>query len=379
MDKETLYTIALTQVRGIGPVTARRIYDKAGSATAIFENLRHLPDVLPDATPRIISLLQTAADAPLRRAEQELERIAHKAVQCLTIQQHNYPLRLRECNDAPLVIYFCGNADLNRQHIISMVGTRKCTPYGRDICHQFISELKDYDPDILIVSGLAYGIDICSHREALANGMDTVAVLAHGLDQIYPSMHRKIAVEMTRHGGLLTEHVTGTTPEKENFVQRNRIVAGLSDVTIVVESAEKGGSLITANMAHSYQREVLAFPGRIYDECSKGCNRIIQNEMAHPLRSAEDLFNMMNWKRKGVEGAAVQGELFVRMTEDERRIVGCMQGVEEKSVGTLVSETGMAYSAISVVMFELESKGVVEYVSGNRYRLVRPLGNGVSV
>ena len=370
MDKETLYTIALTQVRGIGPVTARRIYDKAGSAAAIFENLHHLPDIIPDVTPKLITLLQ-ADDTPLRRAEQELEHISNKSVDCFTIQDNRYPFRLKECDDAPVVIYFCGNANLNSQHVISMVGTRKCTPYGRDICRQFISELKEYDPDILIVSGLAYGIDICSHREALSNGMNTVAVMAHGLDRIYPSMHRKTAVEMTRHGGLLTEYMTGTTPEKENFVQRNRIVAGISDVTIVVESAEKGGSLITANIAHSYQREVLAFPGRIYDEHSKGCNRIIQSEMAHPLRSAEDLFNIMSWKRRGKEGRSMTQGLFVNLTEEERRLVECLKEADEMSVGTMVSKTGMAYSAISVVLFELENKGIVEYVGGSRYRLLR--------
>jgi len=370
MDKEVFYTIALTQLKGVGPSMARQLYERAGSATALFENRHHLQDVIPDASPKLISLMQ-AVDVPLKRAEQELELMSKKSIKCITIKDERYPLRLRECDDAPTVIYLCGNADLNRQHVVSIVGTRRCTAYGRDICRQFIGELKEYDADILIVSGLAYGIDICSHREALANGMDTVAVMAHGLDRIYPAVHRETAIKMTQHGGLLTEYVTGTTPEKGNFVQRNRIVAGLSDVTIVVESAEKGGSLITANIAHSYQREVLAFPGRIYDEHSKGCNRIIQNEMAHPLRSAEDLFTIMNWKRKGGEPHAVQQQLFVQLNGEERKLIECLKTADDKPVNQLVSETGMSYSSISVLMFELENKGLVEFMGGARYRLLR--------
>jgi len=368
INKETLYTIALTQVDGVGLSIGRQLYDKAGSATALFENRHHLQDMIPDIKPELVHLLQDV-DTPLRRAEQELEFISRKAMQCITCRDERYPQRLLECADAPLVLYYCGNANLNKQRIISMVGTRRCTNYGRDICHQFIGELKELDENILIVSGLAYGIDIVSHREALAHGMETVAVMAHGLDRIYPSHHHQTAVEMTRQGGLLTEYVTGTTPEKGNFVQRNRIVAGLSDVTIVVESAEKGGSLITASIAHSYQREVLAFPGRVYDECSKGCNRIIQNEMAHPIRSGEDLFKIMNWKAKSRRQPRQQ-ELFLSLTDDERKVVECLKAADEQSISTILAETGLAYSNASVLLFELESKNVIETLAGSRYRLL---------
>ena len=370
MDKETLYAIALTQVKGIGVQLARQLYERAGSATALFENRHNLQDIIPDANARLVSLMQDL-DIPLRRAEQEAELIGRKAMECVDIRDERYPLRLRECDDAPLVLYFCGNANLNRRHVVSIVGTRRCTAYGRDICRQFVADLKDADPDMLIVSGLAYGIDICAHREALANGLDTIAVLAHGLDRIYPYPHRGTATEMTKHGGLLTEYTTGTTPERGNFVQRNRIVAGLSDVTVVVESAEKGGSLITANIAHSYQREVAAFPGRIFDEYSKGCNRIIQNEMARPIRSAKDLFSIMNWQAQAAKPKAVQQDLFVSLTTDEQRIVECLKSADDKAINQIVGETGISYSGISVMMFELENKGIVEFLGSTRYRLRR--------
>ncbi|MBQ9362371.1 MAG: DNA-processing protein DprA [Bacteroidaceae bacterium] len=370
MNKETLYTIALTQIKGVGLSLGRQLYDRAGSATVLFENRRNLQDVIPDVRPELVSLMQDV-DLPLKRAEQELEFMEGKAVQCITCSDERYPRRLLECQDAPLVLYFCGHADLNKQRIVSMVGTRRCTNYGRDICNGFVKELKEADPDILVVSGLAYGIDICSHRAALANGMDTVAVLAHGLDRIYPSMHRKTAVEMTRQGGLLTEYLSDTTPEKGNFVQRNRIVAGLSDVTIVVESAEKGGSLITASLAHGYNREVLAFPGRIYDEHSKGCNRIIQNEMARPLRSAEDLFAIMNWKPRSGERKQKQQELFLSLTDKQRRVVDVLKTSDDVAISQVVTETGMPFSEISVLMFELENMGVVDFVGATRYRLLR--------
>ena len=369
-EKETLYTVALTLVKGVGVNLGRKLYEQAGSATALFENRHCLQDVIPDAKPELVRLMQDV-DLPLKRAEQELEWMAGKAVRCLTCNDEEYPKRLLECVDAPLVVYYCGNADLNKQRVVSMVGTRRCTGYGRDICQHFVEELKEADPDIMVVSGLAYGIDICSHRAALAQGMETVGVLAHGLDRIYPSVHRKTAVEMTRQGGLLTEYVAGTVPERGNFVQRNRIVAGLSDVTIVVESAEKGGSLITANLAHGYGREVLAFPGRVYDERSKGCNRIIQNEMARPVRSAEDLFAIMNWKPKGDKAKAKQQDLFVSLTEKERQVVDCLQKADDVAIGQIVAETGMPFSEISVLMFELENRGIVDFVGATRYRLLR--------
>lgn len=369
-ENELLCTIALTQIKGVGPGTARSLCEAAGGAVQVMEHRNSLKDIVPDASPHLLELM-TGADWAMERAKREMEQMQSKKIDCITFTDPRYPQRLLECPDAPIVLYHCGNANLNAKHIISMVGTRKCTDYGRDICRNFVAELKELFPDALIVSGLAYGIDIHSHKAAIANGMPTIGVLAHGLDRIYPYANRQTAVEMTKHGGLLTEYVMGTTPEKGNFVQRNRIVAGISDVTIVVESADKGGSLITANIAHSYQREVLAFPGRVYDEMSKGCNRIIQNEMAHAIRSAEDFCNIMGWAPETPQHSPVQQELFVELTSEEQKITDCLGTADSKPVSAIVAETGLTFSRVSVMMFNLENKGIVQLTGGARYRLLR--------
>lgn len=367
---ELLCTIALTQIKGVGPGSARALCEAAGGAVHVMEHRNSLKDIMPDVSPHLVELMADA-DRALDRAKREIEQMQSKKIECITFNDPRYPQRMLECPDAPIVLYHCGNTDLNAKRIISMVGTRKCTDYGRDICRNFVAELKELCPDALIVSGLAYGIDVHSHKAALDNGLPTVGVLAHGLDRIYPYANRQTAVQMTKNGGLLTEYVMGTTPEKGNFVQRNRIVAGISDVTVVVESADKGGSLITANMAHSYQREVLAFPGRVYDEMSMGCNRIIQSEMAHAIRSAKDLCYIMGWETETPQHSPVQQELFVQLTNEEQKIVDCLNTADSKTVSAIVAETGLAFSRVSVTMFNLENKGIVQLTGGARYRLLR--------
>ena len=262
--QETLCTIALTQIPNLSLANAKMLYQTLGTATQLFENRHCIRDIIPDATDRLQNAMKNADEA-LKRAEAEMQYIELHHIQPLCYNDPDYPQRMKECDDAPLILYYLGNADLNSSRIINMVGTRRCTEYGKDICNHFIADLKRYYPDTIIVSGLAYGIDVNAHRAALANDMETIGVLAHGLDRIYPALHRSTAATMTTHGGLITEYISGTTPEKMNFVRRNRIIAGISDATIVVESAKKGGSLITADIAESYHRDVFAFPGRLYD------------------------------------------------------------------------------------------------------------------
>lgn len=366
---ESFYSIALTQIKGLGLIHAKNVYDTFGSATAVFENRGDIKSYIPDATPRLIEVFQHV-DLALKRAEQELEYVSKKNVRILAMNDDSYPQRLRECDDAPIVLYYCGNGDLNKSKVISMVGTRKITEYGKDLCASFVADLKRYYPDALIVSGLAYGVDIHSHRAALANGMDTVGVLAHGLDRIYPSVHRNTAIEMVNHGGLLTEYMSGTTPEKMNFVSRNRIVAGMCDACIIVQSAQKGGSLITASLAQAYDREVFAFPGRLNDEFSVGCNKLIQDNKAHLLLSAEDLINEMNWHNPLEKSSQpIQRELFVDFTEDEQLIVNTLKGFDEKPINCIVQETGLNFSSVSVTLFSLEMKGIVRSIGGARYKL----------
>ena len=237
-EQETIYTMALTRTPRVNTATQHRLMEELGSATAVFDHCRHIRDFYPDASDKLAAALQEM-EAQVPRAEEELEFSQKHHIKCLCYHDTDYPSRLRECDDAPLLLYYKGNADLNRTHVINMVGTRHCTEYGKDICRRFVDELATLCPDVLVVSGLAYGIDIHSHRAALDNGLDTVGVLAHGLDQIYPRLHRDTAIQMTSQGGLLTEFMSRTNADKVNFVRRNRIVAGMADATIVVESAEK--------------------------------------------------------------------------------------------------------------------------------------------
>ena len=255
-NDERLCSIALTLCPGIGHIGAKRLIDAIGSAVDVFGYRKELPERLPGVNSSII----TALDCPAAflRAEREMEFVEKNRLTCLTLRDEAYPSRLRECEDAPIVLFFKGNTDFNRLHVINMVGTRRATEYGKRFCADFVHDLSVLLPDALIVSGLAYGIDIHAHRAALADNMSTVAVLAHGLDRIYPSVHRKTAVDMLVNGGLLTEFLSETTPDRHNFVSRNRIVAGMCDATIVVESAAKGGSLITADLADGYHRDCLS-------------------------------------------------------------------------------------------------------------------------
>lgn len=370
--QEIISTIALTKLRGLGLLNARTLMDTLGSATEVFAHRKDIVSLIPDASQRLIAALADTGSA-LKTAEEEMEFIEAKHLKALTLNDENYPQRLKECEDAPLVLYSCGTADLNSQRIISIVGTRKCSEYGREVCENFIADLKRYYPDTLIVSGLAYGIDICAHRAALDNGMSTVGVLAHGLDTIYPSMHRKTAADMVhQQGGLLTEYTTHTTPEKGNFVRRNRIVAGMCDACIVVESSQRGGSLITAELALEYNREVLAFPGRVYDECSKGCNNLIRSQQATLITCAEDLLQAMGWKNplaKAPKQKAVQQDLFPELTDEERTIVNTLKNVDDKHVNQIAIDTNIPYARVSMLLFDLEMNGIVKALGGARYRL----------
>ena len=368
---ETLYAMALTRIPRMSLSNINMLYTTLGSATSVYEHRNSIRDVLPDATERLASALR-GMDEALKRAETELEFAQKKHIRCLTMQDADYPQRLLECPDAPIVLYFCGNANLNASRIINIIGTRHCTDYGRDICRNFIADLQRHHPDTLIVSGLAYGIDINAHRAALDSGMQTVGVLAHGLDRIYPSVHRTTAVNMAHQGGLLTEYMSQTAPDKLNFVRRNRIVAGMCDATIVVESAAKGGALITAELAESYHRDVFAFPGRIYDQYSEGCNRLIKSNRATLIQTADDFLEAMCWSNpQAASPAPLQQELFPELTAEEQLIVGTLEKADDKQINQIVVETGMPFSRVSSLMFELELKGMVRVLGGARYKLIR--------
>jgi len=366
---ERICSIALTLCPGIGHRGAKRLVDEVGSAVEVFQRRNEITDLVPDAAPRV----SEALDCPeaFQHAEKEMEFVEKNHITCLTLQDEAYPSRLRECEDAPVALFFKGHADLNKLHVIDMVGTRKATDYGKQFCADFVKDLATLVPDVMIVSGLAYGIDIYSHRAALANHLSTIGVLAHGLDRIYPYVHRQTAVEMLENGGLLTEFLSGTNPDAFNFVSRNRIVAGMSDATIVVESAEKGGSLITAELAEGYGRDCFALPGRHSDTLSKGCNLLIRDNKAALIENAEDFVKAMGWKSPTiVKPQNIQRELFLDLTEEEQRIVDILRRQGDLQVNTLVVQSNIPVNRISMLLFNLEMKGVVRAMVGGVYRLL---------
>lgn len=372
-SQETLYAIALTRISYFNTATCLQLYRKLGSATAIMENRNNIKDVISDASPRLINALSDVSEA-LHRAEAELEFDNAHTIRPLTMACDDYPERMRNCDDAPIVLFYRGNADLNQRRIVSVVGTRHCTAYGQDIINNFCRSLKELCPDVLIVSGLAYGVDICAHRNALKNGFDTVGVLAHGLDMLYPSAHRDTAKEMLSHGGLLTEFLTNTNPDKMNFVRRNRIVAGISDATIVVESAARGGSLITADIAQSYARDVFTFPGNVNSPYSEGCNKLIRDNKAALITCAEDFVNAMGWEQdnkvKEARAKGIERQLFPELTAEETRIVELLQKNNDLQLNIIAVQTGLPIGSISALLFSLELKGVIKLYAGGVYHLL---------
>lgn len=366
MSSEILSSMLLQRTLPMNAGVQCQLVNALGSATAVYENRKDLSDALPEATPHLIELL-SHMDDHRQRVEEEMAFVEKNKIQCLCLNDEKYPKRLSNCPDAPILLYYLGNSDLNTRHIINMVGTRHCTEYGKQLCADFLRELKALVPDVLVVSGLAYGIDINAHREALKNGLQTVGVLAHGLDQIYPRLHRDTAIEMTKHGGLLTEFMSRSTAEKVNFVSRNRIVAGIAEATIVVESKSKGGSLITAGIANDYSRAVFAFPGRIGDELSAGCNKLIYDNKASLLLNAEDFVKSMGWTAQRRQ-QPIQQELFPTLTPQEQAIIDALKKSDGCDINQLAVLTNTPIPALTTILFDMELRGLVKSLNGGKYR-----------
>lgn len=366
-----LYQIALTQIDGVGDVLAKNILEVVGSAKEIFESSKKALTSIKGISDKLVN--EILNPTVLIKAEKELEFVLKNKIQTYFFTEDNYPYRLKECSDSPILLYFKGNTDLNAQKIISIVGTRKSTNYGNLFCSNFIKELSYNFPDILIVSGLAYGIDIEAHRAALNNDFNSIAVLAHGLDRIYPSAHRRTAIEMLEKGGILTEFTSNTEPDKFNFVRRNRIVAGLSDATIVVESGTKGGSLITADLANSYNREVFATPGRITDKESIGCNMLIEQNKAILLQSAESFIKQMQWdvaSKQTTSPKIVQHSLFFDLDDQEQQIYDLLSSTDEPLHSNFISnQVGISVSSLLSILISMEMKELIINTPGSFYKL----------
>lgn len=364
MNKELLYQIALTRIPNIGDIHARSLINIYGNAETIFKaSKKELEKIEGIGTVRAAAI-KTFQD--FGNCEKELLFIEKNNVQPLFITDINYPKRLLNCYDSPVLLYHRGNANLNAEKIISIVGTRNHTGYGKYICEKLVEEMAE--ENILVLSGLAFGIDTIAHKAALRQGLSTVAVLAHGLDRIYPYQNKSLARQMTEQGGLLTDFASGNKPDKQNFPKRNRIVAGLCDALIVIESGKKGGSIITAELANSYNKDVFAIPGKATDVKSEGCNYLIQNNKAGLLNSAADLVQMMNWKPQPKK-INTQKQLFIELSTDEKKLVNILQNRETVHIDELMLKAALSSSAMAAALLNLEMQGVISSLPGKMYRL----------
>ena len=366
---EQVALLALSKVQATQLAVIHSLIEEVGSAKELIENAGNIKDIVPEAGPRLCELLND--ESLIVNAEKEIEFIEKNNIRLICKGNKDYPYRLAECNDAPLVLHGMGNADLNAKHIVSIVGTRHASEYGKSVCENFVADLAKFVPGTLIVSGLAYGIDVCAHRAALKAGLPTVGVLAHGLDRIYPTAHRSTAKSMIENGGLLTEFMSGTNPFPQNFVQRNRIVAGMADATVVIESASKGGSLITASLATGYDRDCFAFPGRINDQYSQGCNELVSRNRAALITSAYDFVEAMNWevatKKKSAED--LQTELFPDMSPEETAVMTALrENSDGLQVNQMVVQLNTPINKLLPLLFEMEMKGYIKAVAGGCYR-----------
>ena len=373
-SQEILNTAILTRLSYYHLNTMAELYRQLGSATAIVEQRKELRTLFP-SLPRKISEALSDIDAVRKRAEEELEYAERHAITVLTPLDDGYPRRLKECDDAPLMLFYKGTADLNATHIINIVGTRHSTPYGQDLIRRFVADLRTLCPDVLIVSGLAYGIDICAHRQALDNGLATIGVLAHGLDDLYPTAHRDTANRMVAQGGLLTEFMTRTNADKLNFVRRNRITAGISDACVLVESAAKGGGLITTRISKDYNRDVFAFPGPVGAPYSEGCNRLIRDNGAALITSAEDLVRAMGWEQDALLAQArrqgIERQLFPDLSADEQKVVDVLQKNNDLQLNIISVKCALPVGTVTSLLFTLEMKGVVKAFAGGTYHLIK--------
>lgn len=373
-SQELLNTAILTRLSYYHLNTMVELYRQLGSATAIVEQRKELRTLFP-GLPRKISEALSDINAVRKRAEEELAYAERHGITVLTPLDDGYPRRLKECDDAPLMLFYKGTADLNATHIINIVGTRHSTPYGQDLVRRFVADLRILCPDVLIVSGLAYGIDICAHRQALDNGLATIGVLAHGLDDLYPTAHRDTANRMVAQGGLLTEFMTRTNADKLNFVRRNRITAGISDACVLVESAAKGGGLITTRISKDYNRDVFAFPGPVGAPYSEGCNRLIRDNGAALITSAEDLVRAMGWEQDARLAQArqqgIERQLFPDLSADEQKVVDVLQKTNDLQLNIISVKCALPVGTVTSLLFTLEMKGVVKAFAGGTYHLIK--------
>jgi len=363
-EDKIIYKIALALIPKVGPILARRIVSYCGGVEEVFKKKKSFLIKIPGLGDSIANNIVNPNI--LKQAEKELNYIEKNNIKILFYLDDNYPSRLSQCEDAPIIIFIKGDINFEVSKVLSIVGTRHATNYGLDFCEKLISDLQEYKEDLIIISGLAFGIDVQAHKCALKYGIKTVAVLGHGLNYIYPAEHRSIAKKIENNGANITEYTSNIAPAMGNFVSRNRIIAGLSDATIIIESRKEGGALITAEFANSYNREVFAIPGRISDLYSEGCNNLIKTNKAAMITSANDLKYFMNWANtypcKEVEKPLIQ------ISPTEEKLLNLIKENQEISIDTIIRLSKLNISEISIILFQLECKGLIKCLPGKIYK-----------
>lgn len=364
-DQDLFYLLALLKVEGVGDIMAKKLLTHCGNAEAVFKTKTNQIAAIDGVGSVLLNNLKDKS--VFEKANRELEFINANNINVSFFQDENYPERLKHCFDSPVLIFSAGNINLKNKKIISIVGTRQITSYGTEFCKKLIEDLAPLDP--VIVSGFAYGVDIVAHQLAMDYNLQTIGVLAHGLNQIYPKTHKKYVAAMEQNGGFITEFWSTANPDKENFVRRNRIVAGMTEATIVIESADRGGSLITANLANDYNRDVFAVPGRVTDKYSQGCNDLIKTQKANVLTSAADLVYILNWNIEN-KGKTVQKQLFVELEPDEQKIYDFLLKNGKELLDMIALQCDFPIYKISGLLLNMELKGVIRPLPGKLFEAI---------
>ena len=365
-EDELIAVLRLLNIPNIGDITAKKLIAHCGSAKAIFSDKRHQLLKIDGIGTHTLKELQDAVHR--EAAESEYAYMKRKNIAYTYFLDPNYPNYLKHCIDSPVLLFKRGNINLEGRKVISVVGTRNITSYGTTFCERFIEEIAPLNP--VIVSGFAYGIDICVQRAAIKHGLQTIGCLAHGLNQIYPKVHAKYLDDVEKNGGFFTEFWSNSNPDRENFLKRNRVIAGMAEATIVVESAEKGGSLVTADIANSYNRDVFAVPGRTEDKYSLGCNNLIKQQKAHMLTAAADLIYMLGWHVEEKKSSPVQKQLFVEMDAAEQTIYGYLQQQGKQLLDSIALDCQMPVFKVSSTLLNMEMKGVVRPLPGKLFEAI---------
>jgi len=367
LNQELTYLIGITNVPNVGAVKAKSLIAYCGSATAVFQQKKGALLKIPGIGDQIASDILSAK--VIFDAERQIKFAEKNNIEIISYLDENYPLRLKQIPDAPVTLYFRGNADLNHLRTVGIVGTRAASSYGQVMCERIVEDLGQFH--VLVVSGLAFGIDILAHRKCIELGIPTVGVLGHGLDMIYPWQHRSNAEMMARNGGLLTEFPIETRPDKENFPMRNRLIAAMVDALIVVESAQTGGSMITAHLANGYNREVFAVPGKTTDEKSRGCNLLIKENKAAMIESGVEIANLMGWKSETAESSLRETSLFEELNEESLKVVDLLRREGELHIDYICRETGLTPGALATQLLNLEFGGIVKPLPGKKFMIIK--------